>query len=117
MNFKCINTLAGFAPLHEREWKGHVRIVVQTANTVELIIEGRGSYMDTVIGKYRIGLYLCIPEINVGCPISSMSDFFWNRDRLSEQMNQIDAITVAWALKAVSSCWGDLSKCMTYHFA
>lgn len=106
MDFKCINTLAGPAPLHEREWKGYVRIAVQTANTVELIIEGRGSCMDTVIGKYRTGLYLCIPEINVGCPISSMSDFFWNRSRLSEQMNQIGAITVAWALEAAASCWG-----------
>lgn len=43
MDFKCINILAGFAPLHEREWKGHVGIVIQTANTVELIIEARGS--------------------------------------------------------------------------
>lgn len=106
MDFKCINTLAGKAPVHEREWNGHVRIVAQTANVVELIIEGRGSYMDTIIGKYRIGLYICIPAINVGCPISSMSDFFWNRNRLSEQMNRIDAITVAWALEAAASCWG-----------
>lgn len=106
MDFKCINTRAGKCPAHEREWTGQAEIVFQTADTAELIIRGRGSRMDAIIGRYRIGLYVCIPDINVGCPISSMSDFFWNRERLSEQMNQTDAVTVAWALKAAASCWG-----------
>lgn len=106
MDFKCINTRAGKCPAHEREWTGQAEIVFQTADTAELIIHGRGSRMDAIIGRYRIGLYVCIPDINVGCPISSMSDFFWNRERLSEQMNQTDAVTVAWALKAAASCWG-----------
>lgn len=106
MDFKCINTRAGKCPAQEREWTGRVEIAALTADTVELLIEGRGSYMDTVIGKYRIGLYVCIPNIDVGCPISSMSDYFWNRERLAEHMNQTDAITVAWALKAAASRWG-----------
>lgn len=88
------------------EWTGQADIVFHTADTAELMIYGRGSRMDTIIGRYRIGLYVCIPDINVGCPISSMSDFFWNRERLSGQMNQTDAVTVAWALKAAASCWG-----------
>lgn len=106
MNFKCINNCPEKCPAHEREWTGQAEIVSQAPDTVELIIHGRGSRMDTIIGKYRIGLYVCIPDINVGCPISTMSDFFWNRQRLSEQMNQTDAITVAWALKAAASYWG-----------
>ena len=106
MNFKCINTLAGKCPAHQREWTGQAEIVSQTPDTAELIINGRGNRMDTIIGRYRIGLYVCIPDINVGCPISSMSDFFRNRERLSELMNQTDAITVAWAIKAAASCWG-----------
>ena len=106
MDFKCIDTLAGKCPAHEREWTGHVEIVSLTGNTAELFIEGRGSGMDTIIGKYQIGLYVCIPDIDVGCPISRMSDYFWNRERLAQHMNQTDAITVAWALKAVASHWG-----------
>lgn len=106
MDFQCINTRAGKCPAHEREWTGQADIVFHTADTAELMIYGRGSRMDTIIGRYRIGLYVCIPDINVGCPISSMSDFFWNRERLSEQMNQTDAVTVAWALKAAASYWG-----------
>lgn len=106
MNFKCINTRAGKCPAHEREWTGQVKIAALTADTAELLIEGRGSYMDIIIGKYRIGLYVCIPDIDVGCPISSMSDYFWNRERLAKHMNQTDAITVAWALKAAASHWG-----------
>lgn len=106
MNFKCINTRAGKCPAQEREWTGQAEIVFQTADTAELIIYGRGSRLDTLIGRYRFGLYVCIPDMNVGCHISSMSDFFWNWERLSEQMNQTDAVTVAWALKAAASCWG-----------
>lgn len=106
MDFKCTNTPDRDCPAHEREWTGQVGIAIQTADTVELIIHGRGSRMDAIIGKYRTGLYICIPDINVGCPISSMSDFFWNRERLSEQMNQTDAVTVACALKAAASYWG-----------
>lgn len=106
MDFKCINTRAGKCPRHEREWTGKVEIAALTDDTVELLTEGRGSYMDTIVGKYRIGLYIRIPSIDVGCPISSMSDYFWNRERLAGHMNQTDAITVAWALKAAASRWG-----------
>lgn len=106
MIFKCINTNAGKCPAHEREWMGRVEISARTGHTAELFIEGRGSCMDAVVGKYQTGLYICIPDIDVGCPISSMPDYFWNRERLSKHMNQTDAITVAWALKAAASHWG-----------
>lgn len=106
MDFKCINTHTGKCPEHEREWTGQVEIVSLTEDTAELFIEGRGSCMDAVIGRYQTGLYICIPNIDVGCPISRMSDYFWNRERLAQHMNCTDAITVAWALKAASSQWG-----------
>lgn len=104
MYFKCKNPSAGH--VHEREWTGQAEITRHTANMTELLIYGRGSRMDTIIGKYQNGLYLCIPDIDVGCPLSSMSDIFWNRERLSGQMNAVDAITVAWALKAAAAYWG-----------
>lgn len=106
MDFKCIDPRAGKSPVHEREWTGHAELITQTSNTAELIIHGRGSRMDAIIGKYYSGLYICIPDINVGCPLSSMADYFWNWERLAGQMNRTDAVTVAWALKAAASYWG-----------
>lgn len=103
MNFKCKDPSADHP--QNSEWTGHAVIAGHTLNTAELMIYGRGSCMDTIIGRYQNGLYLCIPDINVGCPLSSMSDLFWNRQRMSEQMNTTDAVTVAYALKA-ASCLG-----------
>lgn len=51
----------------------------------------------------------CIPDIDVGCPISSMSDIFWNWERLSGQMDAVDAATVACGLKAAAAHWGIFS--------
>ncbi len=51
-------------------WTGQAEVTKQTASMAELLLYGRGSHMDAVIGKYQGGLYLCIPDIDVGCPIS-----------------------------------------------
>lgn len=104
MDFICKNPSADNT--HSRLWSGRAGLAAHTASMAELIVCGRGSRMDVIIGKYRGGLYLCIPDINVGCPLSSMSDTFWNQERLSGQMNPVDAATVAWALRAAATHWG-----------
>ena len=57
-------------------------------------------------GKYMGGQYICIPDIGAGCPLSRLSDIFWNRERLSAHMNGADAATVAHALHALSGYAG-----------
>ena len=72
----------------------------------ELLIYGRDSCINAVIGKYMSGQYICIPDIDTGCPLSRLSDIFWNRERLSAHMNEADAVTVAHALRALSGYTG-----------
>ena len=57
-------------------------------------------------GKYMSGQYICIPDIDVGCPLSRMSDTFWNKERLCAHMREADAVTVTYALKALSEYLG-----------
>lgn len=90
----------------ERGWSGEIKITRNSLHEVEFIIYGRSSCMNGVVGKYMSGQYICIPDIDVGCPLSRMSDTFWNKERLSAHMQEADAVTVAYALKALSEYLG-----------
>lgn len=90
----------------ERGWQGEIKITRRSINMVEFLVYGRGSCMNGIAGKYMSGQYICIPDIDVGCPISRMSDIFWNKERLAAHMQETDAVTVAYALKALSEYLG-----------
>ncbi len=84
----------------EQRWLGEVMVRSHSMCMAELLIYGRESCINAVIGKYMSGQYICIPGIDTGCPLSRLSDIFWNRERLSAHMNETDAVTVAHALSA-----------------
>ncbi len=86
----------------EQRWLGEVMVRSHSMCMAELLIYGRESCINAVIGKYMSGQYICIPDIDTGCPLSRLSDIFWNRERLSAHMNETDAVTVAHALSALS---------------
>ena len=90
----------------EQRWLGEVMVKSHSMGMVELIIYGTDSCINAVIGKYMSGQYICIPDIDTGCPLSRLSDIFWNRERLSAHMNETDAATVAHALRALSGYTG-----------
>ncbi len=90
----------------ERSWSGEIKITKYGAGMAEFIVYGRSSCLNGVIGKYMSGQYICIPDIDVGCPLSGMSDTFWNKERLCAHMREPDAVTVACALKALSEYLG-----------
>ncbi len=100
VRFECVGPEEWGA--HGRKWTGEVKVAGQSTDTAELIIYGRGSCMDAVVGKYANGQYICIPDLDTGCPLSRLADTFWNQERLSAHMPEVDAITIAYALKAVS---------------
>ncbi len=82
-------------------WESTVTLVRATKDQVEADIEGRGSSFRAVIGSYQYGHFICIPTIDVGCPLAGWNDVFWNRERLSKQMNITDAVTVAYGIKTI----------------
>ncbi len=89
-----------------QRWLGEVVLKSHSICMAELLIYGRDSCINAVIGKYMSGQYICIPDIDTGCPLSRLSDIFWNRERLSAHMNEADAVTVAHALRALSGYTG-----------
>ena len=102
--FKCTGPAAWDSA--ERRWSGEIKITRRSLNMVEFIVYGRSSCINSIVGKYMSGQYICIPDIDVGCPLSRLSDTFWNKERLSAHMQEADAVTVACALKALSEYLG-----------
>lgn len=65
---------------------------------------GRLAYL--MVGKHTYGRYLCIPNWGIGTEISSLSDCFWNRERLEQdypELSKVDIISIVKALEALSS--------------
>lgn len=98
MNFKCRHT---YADGETTEWIGTVRPTKKTKDLTEAVVSGRGSSFTVIAGKYINGNFICIPELNVGCPASEWKDVLWNKERLSGLMNETDAVTVAFGVKAM----------------
>lgn len=82
-------------------WDGTIEIVSVKRSLIETIIQGRGSTMRVLIGDYSYGHFVCIPDLNVGCPFASWGDEFWNYERLSQLMNPVDAKTVVSGVAAL----------------
>lgn len=104
MEFVCTAPAGEGGSMHR--WLGEVVVRSHSMCMAELVIYGRESRINAVIGKYMGGQYICIPDIDTGCPLSRLSDIFWNRERLSAHMNGTDAVTVAHALRALSGYTG-----------
>lgn len=101
MEFECTH------PKEEgQRWIGGVLVKSHSIYMAELFIYGRGSCMDAIVGKYGNGQYICIPDLDTGCPLSRLKDTFWNQERLSFHVGEVDAVTIANALKAASEYLG-----------
>ena len=83
------------------EWTGTVTPIRSTVDMRVAEIKGRGSSFTVIAGEYPYGDFLCIPEINVGCPLSRWDDLFWNQERLFSLMNETDAVTISYGVKAL----------------
>ncbi len=77
-------------------WEAEVCLLKasRTGRQYEAEIEGRGTYFHILTGQHKYGDYLCIPTHDVGGELSRLSDFFWNRERISRLMKEEDAVTV-----------------------
>lgn len=89
-----------------QRWTGEVFVRSHSPYMAELLIYGRGSRMDAIVGGYGNGQYICIPDLDTGCPLGRLTDTFWNQERLSGHVGEVDAVTIANALEAVSGYLG-----------
>ncbi|MEG1256385.1 DUF6618 family protein [Clostridium sp.] len=61
----------------------------------------KNSSLHIIIGKTSFGKFVCIPNYNVGCYLSRFNDLFWNSEKLSELMGEVDGVTAATAIKFI----------------
>ena len=79
-------------------WIGTREITRTSEGCMEMRITGRGSSYRVIIGFYSLGCFLCVPEMDMGCPLADWSDLFWNQERIAQSLGQADAVTIATAL-------------------
>jgi hypothetical protein len=86
-----------------RRWTGTLDIL-KTGNPCEVEIYARGSRFHLITGKHAYGNYLCIPNWNVGTELASLTDIFWNEERLRNysKLKKVDAYTVVTALRILA---------------
>ena len=84
-------------------WTGELSLLVHSTFFSEAVISGRGLRFHIIAGKYQNGNYLCIPNWNLGCELSDLSDTFWNTESISRQLDDPFAVeTIVSGLKALS---------------
>ena len=86
-----------------RQWECSLEIL-QIGNPCEAELCARGSRFRLIVGKHSYGNYLCIPNWAVGTELSTLTDFFWNEERLRHysRMKKADACTIVSALKVLA---------------
>lgn len=84
-------------------WIGEI-IPIQLRNEpYEVEVSARGSYFHLLIGHHAYGNFICIPNWDVGTELVSLSDSFWNLERLNRtKLKKVDACSVAYALLELS---------------
>lgn len=100
MQFQCFHR---WEDEDEREtWAGEITEVESYGGHYEFRIRSR-SNIRVLVGKFSFGLFACIPDFKAGCFLGSLSDIFYNKERLIQAMgNIVDAVTVAYALNTLS---------------
>lgn len=76
-------------------WDCTINLVSQHGSFYEAEIDGKGSSFHVVTGPHVNGMFLCIPNWQIGCELSHLSDVFWNSEQLRHHLNPIDTHTVA----------------------
>lgn len=83
-------------------WSGSVTSLVNHGSHYEIYVSCRSGFV-FIVGQYINGGFISIPAFNVGSDLADYGDYFWNNERLALIMNQVDAATVAEALRTLST--------------
>lgn len=81
-------------------WSGIIPRIIKYGSHYEIRIESRSGIM-VVFGKTTRGGFACMPDFGVGCHLIDLKDIFWNTEKLTAVLGEVDGITVARALYAL----------------
>lgn len=84
-------------------WSGEIIPIQLDSEPYEVEVSARGSYFHLLVGHYAYGNFICIPNWDIGTELASLSDSFWNLERLANtKLEKVDACSVAYALLELS---------------
>lgn len=84
-------------------WTGEIIPIQLEQEPYEVEVSARGSYFHLLIGHHACGTFLGIPNWDIGTELASLSDSFWNLERLrNTKLKKVDACSVAYALLELS---------------
>lgn len=92
---------AGAGNRLEENWEGIIQYFKNYGSHYEVMIQSRSSIL-VLVGRTTFGYFACIPDWRAGCHLVNFKDLFWNTERLSEIIGDVDGITVAQALYTVA---------------
>ena len=86
-----------------RRWEGELEIL-KTGNPCESWLYARESSFHLIVGRHAHGNDICIPNWDVGTELSSLTDKFWNWERLRQysRMKKVDACSIVSALEMLA---------------
>ena len=84
-------------------WSGTIRLL-KTGDPCEAEVAAQGNRFHLITGKHAYGNYVCIPDWNIGTELSSLTDTFWNTERLQNYsgLKKAEICTVVAALNAIA---------------
>lgn len=93
MKFEC----GGKVGKERETWQGEIKKFINYGSHYEMFIESRSSIM-VLFGETTRGGFACMPDFGAGSHLVSLRDKFWNIEKLTEALGEVDGITVATAL-------------------
>lgn len=92
-----------FSNTSKQIWTGKIIPLQLESEPYEVEVSARGSYFHLLVGHHAYGNYICIPNLDIGTELASLSDVFWNLERLrNTKLKKVDACSVAYALLELS---------------
>ena len=79
-----------------RRWNGSIDRFEAAGDIFYARLSGRESGIDVICGRDPAGIsFICLPDHDAGCRIAPLTDVFWNAERLTPLIGEVDAITVS----------------------
>ncbi|MDD2979682.1 MAG: hypothetical protein PHN80_06875 [Hespellia sp.] len=93
----------GLSSMKRKHWEGQIHLI-HTEPPYEAEVIADGSTFHLLFGSHAYGNYICIPNWNVGSELASLTDEFWNTERLIQYsgLSKTNACSVASALAELS---------------
>lgn len=75
-----------------------VYVEVISKQYIQMIIEGRGSRIEILVGSTSQYNWISFPQQEKCCELATLTDDFWNMEHLKRIINKVDTQTVIGAL-------------------